>query len=723
MAYLLLINGGLSTLLGLFLAHQNHQKYNLRADFSRVMVFAGIWVFCVGLIFRTQGSITATNINYLAALAMVYSLMAFAMRLRGLQRKQIKFVQVVGTGVVGFLALMLAIDANWIITQTRFSSDGVAVVTGTIGYPLYALFFVSPFLGMSYHFLRLAIKSVQDLRKYALILVAIVITGVTGLYTNLYIPTLGDYSWIWASPLMVSLVVFSTGFSIVQYKTFEIRLLVARSFTYSLVVGSLIGIYGFVIFAISLIFSDGTSTNLTQQVSYLTAAIFLAFTFQPIKRRFDVITARLFFKDSYDPQVLIDTLNKTLASTVDLEVMLEQSISVIGQNIKPDFCFIELRQTAYREQRIFGTRPRSLTKETLAQLRKDLPTIEQKVVSAELLSQSSRPRKILEQHSIGMLCRLSADPSAEDIGYVVLGLKKSGDQYANQDRQVMEIISNGLVIAIENALRFEEIQQFNVTLQQKIDNATKQLKHANDKLVELNDTKDDFISMASHQLRTPLTAVKGNISMIMDQDFGKIPASVQEPLGQAYASSERMVGLIADLLNVSRLKTGKFAIQPVPSNLDTVVKSELKQLQEAAKAHKLTLTYHAPASFPTFMLDEIKVRQVIMNFIDNAIYYTPSGGRIDVTLRKRTNAIEFTVADNGIGVPRELQRNLFTKFYRADNAQKMRPDGTGIGLFMAKKVIVASGGSVIFRSTEGKGSTFGFTIPLTKLPKPPTTQA
>src|SRR5690606_4858412 len=167
------------------------------------------------------------------------------------------------------------------------------------------------------------------------------------------------------------------------------------------------------------------------------------------------------------------------------------------------------------------------------------------------------------------------------------------------------------------------IQQFNITLQQKIDDATKKLRHANEKLKEMDQTKDDFISMASHQLRTPLTSVKGYISMVIEGDAGKISATQRKLLDQAFVSSQRMVYLIADLLNVSRLKTGKFIIEPKEVNLADVVEGEIAQLTETAKGRDLELTYKKPKDFPSLMLDETKIRQVIMNFADNAIYYTP----------------------------------------------------------------------------------------------------
>jgi signal transduction histidine kinase len=166
------------------------------------------------------------------------------------------------------------------------------------------------------------------------------------------------------------------------------------------------------------------------------------------------------------------------------------------------------------------------------------------------------------------------------------------------------------------------------------------------------------------------------------------------------------------------LRTGKFVIDAIPSNLADVVKGEVDQLLETAASRDLELTYEKPDNFPELLLDETKIRQVIMNFIDNAIYYTPSGGHIRVELKDTGSTIEYTVTDDGLGVPKSEQHHLFTKFYRANNAKKARPDGTGLGLFMAKKVIVAQGGSLIFKSTEGKGSTFGFTFDKEKLKIP-----
>jgi signal transduction histidine kinase len=159
------------------------------------------------------------------------------------------------------------------------------------------------------------------------------------------------------------------------------------------------------------------------------------------------------------------------------------------------------------------------------------------------------------------------------------------------------------------------------------------------------------------------------------------------------------------------LQTGKFVIEPVETYLPTLIEEELNQLREAIAAKNITLVYDKPEQFSTLMLDETKIRQVVMNFADNALYYTQAGGKVTLALKESAKSVEFTVTDNGIGVPKAEQHRLFTKFYRAGNARKARPDGTGLGLFMAKKVIAASGGSIIFKSKENQGSTFGFIFP------------
>ncbi len=509
-----------------------------------------------------------------------------------------------------------------------------------------------------------------------------------------------------------------TAYAVVKHKLFDIKLIVARSLAYIFTLSSLVvtlSVFGYLLTV--RIFA--ASENQTLRFIVTTALLIVAsLTFEPIKQFFNRITNKIFYRDAYDAQALFDEFNKALVSEIRLEKLLKKVSTVIQTYLKAEYVVVDVQKTTDAKRYVGGTVNKKYDEEDLQKLIAVSPSLPFVVIAIDYLDEEYADLKTLfNKNEVAMVVRLvnassNGDP---DVGYIILGQKKSGNIYNKQDIAIMEILANELLLAIQNALQFEEIEQFNITLQQRVDDATRKLRQTNEKLKQLDENKDEFISMASHQLRTPLTAVKGYLSMVLEGDSGKITNSQQKLLDQAFVSSQRMVYLIADLLNVSRLKTGKFIIEAVPTNLAEIVQGEMEQLTETATARNLELTYDMPDDFPMLMLDEIKTRQVVMNFIDNAIYYTLSGGHIRVVVEDKGKTVEFRVEDDGLGVPKSEQHHLFTKFYRAGNAKKARPDGTGLGLFMAKKVVVAQGGAIIFHSVEGKGSTFGFSFAKSKL--------
>jgi signal transduction histidine kinase len=546
--------------------------------------------------------------------------------------------------------------------------------------------------------------------------------------TNFILPLAFGYSsLIPLSPLYT--VIFSSciAYGIIRHKLFDIRLVVARSLAYVLSITLLVAIYSGTTYVVINSILDRSASREVTSIINIVLLVFTGLSFGSIKRFFDKVTNKIFYQDAYDTQQFLDQLNRALVTNVELEPLLTKVSEVIVTNMKAEYSIFSLRETGYTAARNIGLSKTSKLHFNHEALQQAIPQIRKRVIVADDLVDDIETRellKILRDNNAAVLVRLvsTLKYNLEGMGYLVLGPKKSGSPYSSQDVKVIRIIANELVIAIENALRFEEIEKFNITLQEKVDDATKKLRHTNDKLKQMDETKDEFISMASHQLRTPLTSVKGYLSMVLEGDAGDVPEMQQKLLNQAFVSSQRMVYLIADLLNVSRLRTGKFVIEAVQSNLADVVEGEVSQLKETAAGRGLELTFDKPADFPVLYLDETKIRQVIMNFTDNAIYYTPRGGHITVKLEDKGESIEFTVNDQGMGVPKSEQPHLFSKFYRAENARKARPDGTGLGLFMAKKVIVAQGGSIIFHSQEGKGSTFGFAFPKAKLQLPPSEQ-
>lgn len=519
-------------------------------------------------------------------------------------------------------------------------------------------------------------------------------------------------------PLSAFIMIAIISYAMVYKRLFDIKFFAIRAAAYTLTVLVLSVVYIAPAVYILGIVIMGFEFELSKFLVGVVFGTIAALNFGNLRSWFDKTTSKIFFRDSYDAAVVLGDLNKVLASTVDLSHLLHNSSSLIAQALKAEFCIFALNETKISRLRFIGTDNKKISASDMNRVQTIVLTPGSHVVIADHIDIDQHELKqMLIKNNVAVLVKLSSNVSDDEngFGYILLGYKKSGNSYNTKDATALEAMSDVLSIAIQNALRFEEIQKFNVTLQQRVDDATMQLRHTNAKLEALDETKDDFISMASHQLRTPLTAVKGYLSMVIEGDAGTVTPLQKKMLNQAFMSSQRMVFLIADLLNVSRLKTGKFVIDPVPLNLAHLISEEIGQLRETAASRSLELTFDKPKEFPMLLLDETKTRQVVMNFIDNALHYTPSGGHVRVELKDRPNAVELRVIDDGIGVPKLEQHHLFTKFYRAINARRERPDGTGLGLFMAKKVIVAQGGAVIFESKENKGSTFGFTIPKAKL--------
>jgi len=586
-------------------------------------------------------------------------------------------------------------------------------------YPVFIVYSVLGLLSAIYIMIKQVKQAVEPAKRQQAVLLSwgIVLYAALALLTNVIVPIfVNNWSSSKFGPIFSLFLVAVVAYSVIKHKLFDIRFVVVRSLGYILSLSLIAFISTITLVNITnLLSAHGVSSEI-QNIISVVSTLALALLYQPFKNTFDKLTKKLFYRDAYETQDLLNEFNETIVSTIDLEQLLKRAGVTIEKYLKPGYCDFAINDTDANVVRIVSSGHPTLDRDKLEKIRAFTHARPEKLVVTDYLEVGMTELKnILTEAGIGLLIRITSDKSVEGVGYIFLGYKKSGNTYNSQDTEALEIVSNELAIAIQNALQFEEIQKFAVTLQEKVDDATKRLRSSNIKLKQLDQTKDDFISMASHQLRTPLTSVKGYVSMVLDEDAGKVNAQQRKLLDQAFISSQRMVYLIADLLNVSRLKTGKFVIDAKPTNLADVVETELEQLKETAKGRGLKMEYQRPKSFPVMNLDETKIRQVIMNFSDNAIYYTPSGGTITVSVQDKPDSVELTVSDNGIGVPKAMQHHLFTKFYRAENAKKARPDGTGLGLFMAQKVIVAQGGSIIFHSEENKGSTFGFSFPKAKL--------
>lgn len=235
------------------------------------------------------------------------------------------------------------------------------------------------------------------------------------------------------------------------------------------------------------------------------------------------------------------------------------------------------------------------------------------------------------------------------------------------------------------------------------------------KEMEVDRAKSEFVSLASHQLKTPLTSIKWLSEMLAAENAEPLSPKQLEYVRTIKASTQQMVEMVNDLLNMSRIELGTLAMTIEEFNIDTLVRSVAAEQEHAAELKKVMVQLISDPKLPILHADQKLVRMILQNLLSNAIKYSHDGGSVEFELSLVSSTHEsifVRVKDSGIGIPEKEQQNVFQKLYRAENAQKLVPDGTGLGLYVMKTILARAGGGITFESKEGKGTTFFVSIPV-----------
>ena len=232
------------------------------------------------------------------------------------------------------------------------------------------------------------------------------------------------------------------------------------------------------------------------------------------------------------------------------------------------------------------------------------------------------------------------------------------------------------------------------------------------RLRELDQLKADFVSGLSHELKTPLTSLREAVSLLQDGVAGPLTEQQRRLLVIVDEDSKKLHRLITDLLELSRLEAGMFPLHKVPASLSDVVQQAILEVQPLLEARQLELRVQLPQDMPLVSMDPVRIQQVLTNLLHNAIKFTETGGRITVSAAVEGEEVQVRVADTGRGIPPEELERIFEKFYQVDPRLVQGTGGTGLGLPIAKRLVMAHGGRIWATSTRGQGSVFTFTLPL-----------
>lgn len=254
-------------------------------------------------------------------------------------------------------------------------------------------------------------------------------------------------------------------------------------------------------------------------------------------------------------------------------------------------------------------------------------------------------------------------------------------------------------------------------LEKKVEERTAELVKALRAAEAARKNLEEFSSLATHELRTPIAAVKGYVKLLLDGTAGHLPEKPKQYLEQVRDATERLLALVNAMLNVSRVELGTLAVDPKPTYLPDIADAVLKDLDPKIKEKKLAITTDYDRTLPLLDLDRSLMHAIFENLLSNAVKYTGDKGIIEVIVQKKAPDAVIIVKDNGYGIPQEQQAHIFEKLFRADNVRSKEIEGTGLGLYLVHAILDQAGGTIRFESEEGKGSTFFVSVPLAGMQK------
>lgn len=640
--------------------------------------------------------------------------------------------------------LMICLTLSNLVVESFMEQDRVILANYGPGFLLFAIYTLINFLAIFFIFIYQHRTSDGLLKQQVRFLFfGIGVSASCVMIIDLFVPlffennVLSNYS-----PISVLFFLCFTTYAIIRHRLMDIRFIISRSLVYLALVACVATAFVFT-FSILAYFVEAYSAN--QYIILIIFAFIIVIGIDPLKHAFAHITDRIFFKNQIDYNAELKRLSALINEEVALYSLISDLREVLMQSIKLKGADI-LIADEHNQQFLTITRPSQagsvLTPQTTVAmadsnpLLKYLYTHQETLVTDEFnryvhdLAEPNTKHKLhqaletLIQLKAGAVIPIIRD--AKITGLLVIGRKNSGDIFSSEDINLFEVVASQLASALQRSKLYEQIQAFNVQLQKEVDKATAQLQQtnaelhlANEHLKELDSAKSEFISIASHQLRTPLAGITGYLSMILEGDYGKLNPQLNQVIKDIFEAGQRLVRLVNSFLDITKIEAGRISLNFSKVNLVELVAAEANELKPTADKKGISLVYVDPTQTDMMVeIDADKIRDVCLNLIDNAIKYTDHGTVTVALALQGPDHAHFWVQDTGVGIDPAKAHSLFQKFVRGTGIARVQPDGSGLGLFIVKKIVEAHHGKIWVDSAgPEQGSTFHVVLPLVQANK------
>lgn len=652
------------------------------------------------------------------------------------------------TSILFYISIVFSITASlspFLVEDIRFNQQ--FSIYDVVRGPLYPYYLISVLLDVVIIFYNLyKLLKVSKGREKLQIEFLIYGTGflvVATLITNAILPiTTGSSIYSTLSPLWVSVWVAVLFYTTLRHRLFDISYIIGRVVYYLI---SAVFLYGefYLFLFIGRQFLGGNTTP-QAFIFGIPMALTIAISTQILNEKVVLKVSNFFMYSKYDPEETLRLLSKEMSPLLDIEKVLQIATKSIADPLHPTFIKFFIKSKFERDI-IFTSdeQTKKINDNEIATaidvlVKNDLTNqiIYEEIIENPIIGNPG-VKKAVETLSKFNIKVLQIIPSKKSkLSYLTLGEKENNIAYTQQDVDFLQALNSVLSVGIDRSLLYEETQAFAATLQKEVDKATADLRIANEQLKQLDSLKDDLISIAGHELRTPATIITNNVYLLEQNQ--KNTAKRLEYIKRIKEGVRREVEMITNLLEAARFGKKTIALEPVEVDIALIASTAAKELGYLAKEKKLDLTYvtskdkelidaiqkdgfilkpnqHFATDKVPAQADKSRIREVMDNLITNAVKYTDKGS-IKIWVTEDKDNVCFYIKDTGIGIRDADKKNLFEKFSRIQNRNGsglVRPGGTGLGLYVAKEIITMHGGEIGVESKgiPDEGSLFYFCIP------------